>query len=1004
MSFRQFNISTIPLWLIVGFSVCLTFKDNYSQQLAFRNYNRTCGLPSNYILTIYQDKAGYLWFGTDRGIAKYDGKLFKIFSSANGLANNFILSIYQSQDGSMWFGHYEGGVSKIKKDGNPQLTNVKELEGKSVRSILEDKFGRLYFGHENGITIYHKNQFIHLVLQNQNQLLTLLNDGSLLYEDSLTYKKIIPTNDLRIETQTIYFPKKVNGIFRTGFGPSKAILRKNGNVCLIGMIGFVELAKVESGTAKLVNMINDISLESICEDTDGTLWIGTEYGGILRINNEKKDFLNCIVGKENNFRISASFCDYEGTLWFGTMGSGVQKLLGKHLEIFDSNNGLPVNDITTLFEDSSSRIWLGGKNGLTVIDKDKIYNFQSKLPLIKEVRCFAEDSDRNIFIGTFNPLFGPVQFQNLFGSRSLPTISIPYGIASLCAVNLKREKNIWVSTYGGGTYRIGKNISVFKTEHGIVSNMIEDIYQGNNSIWLLSRNNGVSKFCNGIFQNFTMNNLLPSNSIYSLYEEQNGNVWLGSDAGLTKISNNKAYTFSSKDGLECKYVIGIFMDKTEKNTTDKMWLITDDCLYKYSNGKILNYGNFPIIHFPGASINSVYGSKHNSTIWLATSHGAVKIDLTKITQFSPPPRIIISEAFADSMLFFVNGNYPSKRNLNLSYRTKSVSLSFAGLSFTPEEKVKYSYKLEGFENNWTQLVDEPNVHYNNLAPGEYTFLVYAYNANMVRSLNPAKISFTINHPFWMTIWFGFLISLILLGIIAIIIRHYSTKKLRMKVKVLEREKLLNEEREKTRTQIARDLHDDISSTLGSIAMYSESFKRQSLNISDDQKFVLDRISTLASESVDKMGDIIWSIDPEHDTLGNLIARMKNLTVELCDISKTEYEIRTQEPDKDFSLIDEVRRSIYLIFKEALTNIIKHAEATYIVITIEYSNGLFQMKIQDNGRGFDCNYNEAVDKFRKTKIGHGLINIRTRSKAIEAELSIISSLGNGTTITLRKRMT
>jgi len=996
-------ITKFVVTLIIFFTLPVSL---ISQQLAFKTYNRASGLPSDYILCIYQDKAGYLWFGTDRGASRYDGKTFLSFTAGIGLGNNFVMCIYQDKNNSMWFGMYEGGVTRYDGKTLKTFTSSDGLAGKTVENILEDKFGRLYFEVDNGICLFHQNKFSYLPLHRHSRLLSVLSNGSIMIEDTLSFYQIIPTDDLQFKLSEIKLPVEADGFFVPKFGPLKAIVRKNGNVCLVGIRGYLELSNVESGNPSVASKNNEISIESITEDRDGSIWCGTEYNGILHLEKNKKEFFSCAVKGDIQNRVSSAFSDYEGNLWFGTMGGGVQKLLGTHLTLYDTKSGLTSDDVTTIYEDSSNRVWIGTRTGIAVIVNNKLINLERQLPNIKEVRCFAEDTNGTLYIGTFRSLFGPATFKQLLASSPIPSRYISYGISSLHIENSAKVKTLWISTYGGGTHSESNRIDTIHIQNGIVSEMIESIVPGNNSLWFLSRNSGASKYINNTFQNFSKINGLSSNTIFCAYEENKNTTWFGTDEGLVRLIEKRIRTFSAKDGLVGKNVLAIFSADKKSN---ELWTVTDKSLHKYRNDSLYCYGSFTILPSPDASINNLYHRNGSSTLWLATTEGAVKVDLPQARRNLIPPKVEIESAFADTVNFYNTINYSTTYSADsiatLGYLQKDITINFSALSFSDEQKVKYIYKMDGFDDKWSSPTTERKVRYRNLNSGRMIFKVYAINSDGISSAQPAQITFIITPPFWRTGWFIVSSSILFLGILIGSIRYFSTRHLHKKIERLEHEKHLREEREKTRTQISRDLHDDISSTLGSIALYSESFKRQSPDLSEQHKTILERIGSLASEAVDHMGDIIWSVAPEHDTLNEMLIRMKNFTVEFCSINRIEYEINVQELTTDFSLQEEVRRNIYLIFKEALNNIIKHANATKVTIATKYSEGTFEMMIEDNGKGFEENRNNFISKktFDEEIVckshGHGLANMKKRAEEIGAEFTFESLPGHGTKIIL-----
>lgn len=973
-----------------------------AQQYGFKTYNRSSGLPSDYINCIYQDRSGYLWFGTDQGATRYDGKSFITFNSSNGLNNNFILKIYQDHSGSIWFGLHEGGVTKYNGQTFHTYCNKEGTVSNSVKNILEDKFGRLYFDDDDGIEIFYGNNFSSFKLGNQHRMLALLKDGSILIKDSLLYRRIIPTDDLTMKTVELVVPKEVDAIFKPNFGPLGAFVRSNGNVCLFGMLGFVELKNVEYNKPTVERKLNDISIESVTEDMEGRIWCGTESKGILCLENDKHTYINCVVKKTIQDRISSAFCDYEGNLWFGTMGSGAQKFLGSHIQIFNSINGLSNDDVTVIYEDRFNNVWLGMRTGISVISKNNIIPLE-KFITIKEVRCFAEDVNGNIYIGTFDPMYGPTSLSKILSKQKLKNWIIPYGVASILVDN---KNSIWISTYGGGTYQyFNHTFKHYKISDGLASNMIEKTVLINNSIWFLSKNNGASKYINNRFINFSKVNGLPSNAIYDVYEDEY-NTLFGTDIGLVQLKGKKLTTYSVKDGLIGNKVLAVF----PSNDSKEYWVVTNESLYKFKNDSLIRLGNTSILPFHDASVNNVYHHRGSSIVWLATTEGAIKIDLTKVRTTKHPPKVEIVNAYADTTHFYNsvhNAYFFSNDTITtLNYTQNDITINFCALSFTNEEKVKYIYKMKGFDDNWSKPTSENKVRYRNLNPGEFTFYVYAINGDGIYSTKAAQITFIITPPFWKTMWFILGTSLLLLSILISTIRLYSTKKLRAKINSLEQEKKIREERDKTREQISRDLHDDISSTLGSIALYSESLKRQSPELSENQKHMLDKIGALSSEAIDHLSDIIWSVTPEHDTLNDMLLRMKNYMVELCSVNRLEYEINVEEIKENVSINEEVRRNIFLIYKEALHNIIKHAGAAKVILIIKYLDKIFEMTIIDNGKGFDLEtINASKNKERLTaSSGHGINNMKKRAEEIKAELKFESSSDKGTKITLINRMT
>ena len=212
---------------------------------------------------------------------------------------------------------------------------------------------------------------------------------------------------------------------------------------------------------------------------------------------------------------------------------------------------------------------------------------------------------------------------------------------------------------------------------------------------------------------------------------------------------------------------------------------------------------------------------------------------------------------------------------------------------------------------------------------------------------------------------------------------------------------LDEEKRRLQVRIARDLHDDVASSLSSIALYAENLKQQLGTVTNRALEIIEKIATLSLDAVDTMGDIVWSIAPEHDTLNDLLARMRNLALELCTAKGIRHEIKIAEQGGAYNVPVEVRRSVYLIFKEALNNVLNHSEARFVSIKVQMKNGAIEMEIKDDGIGFQTRGNHIDET---TRGGHGLRNMEKRAKEIHARLDVVSKEGAGTTVTFLKKMT
>jgi two-component sensor histidine kinase len=312
------------------------------------------------------------------------------------------------------------------------------------------------------------------------------------------------------------------------------------------------------------------------------------------------------------------------------------------------------------------------------------------------------------------------------------------------------------------------------------------------------------------------------------------------------------------------------------------------------------------------------------------------------------------------------------RQITLSYYQNDILLEFAGLNYFHPEKNQYQYKLEPYNKEWlTTDASKRVANYTNLNPGKYVFKVRASNNDGVWNLQETSLAIIITPPFWQTWWFRTMIALAVVGLVYGVYRYRLQQVMRL---------------QNIRNRIASDLHDDIGSTLNSISVYSEVAK----NDPDKKEYSLNMIGESSRKVIDAMSDIVWTINPENDSFENIILRMRSLAYNLLRAKDIEFSFKADETLHHLKLSLEKRRNFYLIFKEALNNLIKYSKAKRVQISLLHHSSTITLLIRDDGLGFD-----ATKKYN----GNGLTNIKKRAKEINAELTIESGENTGTSLQL-----
>jgi len=318
-----------------------------------------------------------------------------------------------------------------------------------------------------------------------------------------------------------------------------------------------------------------------------------------------------------------------------------------------------------------------------------------------------------------------------------------------------------------------------------------------------------------------------------------------------------------------------------------------------------------------------------------------------------------------------------------------VNLDFFALGFGTGEVLRYQYKLEGADQDWSAPTDQRSVNYANLSPGKYRFVVRAVNADGLQSSSPAIVAFKILPPIWQRWWFLSIAAIA--GSLAI----YGGHRYRVGRLI---------ELERVRTRIATDLHDDIGSSLSRMAILSEVVKQQLGGKSRQSAPLLTEIADSARGLVDSMSDIVWAIDPRRDNLSNVVTRVRQFASDVLEAKKIKWDFQVPPEIDDLKLDAEQRRHVFLIFKEALNNIARHADCKSVLLKINLTHHQLVAEVQDDGSGFVVQQN-VQDASTNGRGGHGLKNMERRASQLGGRFTIQSSPGLGThlklTVPLRK---
>jgi two-component sensor histidine kinase len=514
----------------------------------------------------------------------------------------------------------------------------------------------------------------------------------------------------------------------------------------------------------------------------------------------------------------------------------------------------------------------------------------------------------------------------------------------------------------------------------------------------------------------------PDEILTTYYEDFLGSKYIGTKSAVyvKKVSSSRWDMITLPPGTIVKSI--------NKNASKRLLLATSKGLFVMDeNNHILKHYNS--YDYPSLINDYFYGVllDDKDRIWVSHNKGLSQINPVddEITTFNYEDGLQSNEfntgayfKSLDGELFFggvrgVNGFYPKDfknnpskpkvvimrmevldkpyesdtalsllKRIELPYNHNTIAIEFVPLEYTNPLKNKVQYKLDGADEDWVQAGAFRMARYTNLRPGTYTFNVRASNNDDIWNSTPTTLEIVIKIPFWQSLWFRFLLLLLLLGVAYYFSTLYLDYKIRHEKLKLEKEQAVDQER----ARISSDMHDDLGSGLSTIRLLSEIAKRKLQDTSQTKE--LERISEAAGELVDKMSEIIWAMNSSNDSLENLIAYMRSFAADFLEHANIKHQFFIPENIPNIKLSGGTRRNIYLAVKESLHNVVKHSKATEVVIQIEMQENM-TILLKDNGKGFD---QEKVRLF-----GNGLKNIQKRMESVGGHAEITSH--NGTIVLL-----
>jgi len=970
-----------------------------------RIYTTADGLAGNTIDSIVTDSHGFLWFCTREGLSRFDGYEFHNFGVGQGLPGG-ASDLLEAADGDYWIATRAGLARFHPASPNPRFSVYypRDPKARVVTALATDPAGGIWAGTQGGM--YHLDRTsgvwqlhpveIGMPSQNweDNIVIAVLVDrsGTLWAGTSTGLYRRFP--DGRCEHTQGGLPQQVvNTLLQDRQGRLWAGTRRG--VCWISVDRELTGRPLEDACTARRELAGE-TIESLFESSDGALWVATHKGpAVYRTLNGRETFERFTArnGLPGYGGISAIGEDRAGNLWMGAQGA--IRVAQGGFRTFTQQDGLDDDNIRSILETPQGQLC-----AITAGVKARPVNcydgrkFQAVRPNIPHTiddwgwsrgRLTFQARSGEWWVTTAKGVFRfPWLSTAAQLSRAQPKAVYAAG-ESVFAVFEDSRGAVWISTQipgpngavrANGLGRWDPSTGIFErypAGHPIGGDVLATAFAEDRAgnVWIGFNTGAVIRYREGRFQ--TMPGKRPW--VTALHDDRKGRLWVASMEGVIRIDEPAAVkprvaAYSVAEGLSSNMVGCITED-----LLGRIYLGTGhgvDCIYPGGLPHIRHYTTADGLARGG--VLTAFCDRHGA-LWFGTREGLSRLE-PEPERPQPAPPVLISGLRVRGAPYPISAlGETSLTGIQLPSDRNQLDLEFVGLGFGAGGALRYQYRLESTDLDWSPDSEQRTVNYANLSPGSYRWQVRALTSDGIAS-PPATVAFTILAPVWQRWWMRLLLMLAVSALL------YSLYRYRM-ARLLEMERL--------RTRIATDLHDDIGSTLSQIALLSEVARRRPA--AEERERPLADIANLSRELIDSMSDIVWTIDPEQDRLGDLTHRMRRFASDLFSHNGSQLRLDMPGEEQNPHIGADIRRQVYLIFKESLHNTARHSGCTEVDLKLRLADGWLELSIADNGRGFDPGQTGRGH-------GHGLASMRRRAGNLGGGLAVDSAPGRGTTVHLR----
>lgn len=922
---------------------------------------------------------GYLWVGTGKGLLRFDGLSFRLFNHANSpsFPTDLVLGLATDAQGSLWV--------------RLQTPGLLRLRGGSFQAVLPGQVP------ETGVTAMGVGIHGDVLLAGGGNVLRYNNGKIVDMAGEISHHARTATSIAETSDGTEWIGTRDEGLVSSHGGEASAaggipdrkvncILPGTGTELWIGTDhGLLRWSGSEITRRGVPESLLHAEVLALTRDRDSNLWVGTT-AGLVRIDSRGIASMN----RSESHRprpVNALFEDREGNLWVGGP-DGLERYRDSVFLKYPLNTDEPSEDGGPLYVDAAGRTWYGPSDGglfwLNARERGNII----AAGLSKDVAYSISGSPGELWVGRQQG--GLTQLREQGGSFASRTFTAADGLApgSIYVVLRTHDGTVWAGTLNGGVSRLRNGrITTYTTANGLLSNSVSAIEEGSDGTVWFATSNGLQSFAHEQWRTYSIQDGIPPGRVNCLAEDSQGVLWIGTEAGIAFIRAGRLQIPREIPEALLGLVLGIAHDKR-----GDLWIATSGHLLRAPRANLL--GDLPgqgdVREFGLADgLATTEGVRRSRSvvidrlgrIWFSLHGGISVVDPARVAARSVPAIVHIQSVSVDGRVL------DSSTALRIPAAQQRITFSYIGLSLSVPERVRYRYRLEGYDREWSEPSAAHETGYTNLAPRSYRFRVIACNSEGVWNGSETTVAMEIMPAIWQTWWFS--VAIAVTCALAIIFMY----RLRLR-RLTARLNLGFEERLAERTRIAQELHDTLLQGFLSASMQVH-VATDSLPQDSSVKPVLTRALEVMRQVIEEGRNAIRGLRSSDDASLDLEHAFAKI--------QQEPVLRQQARRPDFRMIVEgerrplhpaLRDEVYRIGREALINAFRHARAKKIEMELKYSSNWLRVLVRDDGCGIDP---EIVQSGRD---GHwGLRGMRERADRIGAQLHVMSSASAGTEIEL-----